>query len=133
MVRRRIAMSIIGNAKKVAAAVAQGNVTGDTFGGDVKAAATKAIFGGIQSQDWEDYMTLFADNAAQLQRLKGADAQANVSWVRDSIAYLAADGMCGATTTGIIANNLDARLDDGLEEAADGTITKIFEIPDPTA
>lgn len=126
-------MSIIGNAKRVAAAVAQGNVTGNTFGGDVKAAATKAIFGGMQSQAWEEYMSLFADNAAQLKRLKGEDAQSNVSWVRDSIAYLAADGMCGATTTGIIANNLDERLDEGLDEAADGTITKIFEIPDPTA
>ena len=77
---------------------------------EVQTKATKAILGGIG--DWVDYVRLFADPAspAELARLVPTDGTTDD--VRQlARAYLAANGMCGETTTGNLKNNVTVKLD----------------------
>lgn len=75
---------------------------------EVQTKATKAILGG--TLDWIEYMKLFATNPDELARLIPTDGSTDDDR-QQARAYLAANGMCGETTTGILMNNVTIRLD----------------------
>lgn len=72
--------------------------------------ATRAIVGGID--DWIAYMQIFVDagNPAQLARLIPTDGTSDdVHQV--ARAYLVRNGMCTETTTGMLLDNVEDKLD----------------------
>jgi len=75
---------------------------------EVQDKATKAILGGIS--EWVNYMQLFAKSTADLARLIPTDGT-NDAVRQTARAYLAANGMCGDTTTGNLKNNVTIKLD----------------------
>jgi hypothetical protein len=123
-------MSILKNLQKVNAAVVLDNINGNppTLGKQIGNAAVAAITGGINSAEWKSYMSLFADNAEQLERLtvpKPTDAD----YLPQLRAYIVSNAVCDATTTTATANRVDNRIDVGMAEAPDGTVNKPFPIP----
>ena len=62
--------------------------------------ATKAILGGNGTDDWVNYMKMFAAaNSAELARLIPTDGTTDVTR-QTARAYLVANGMCTEATTG---------------------------------
>jgi hypothetical protein len=108
--------------------------SGGKLGAQIQALAVNAIVGGIGSEDWKTYMSLFADNKGQLARLSAEDDFAKKPenhWVKVSLAYLASNGVCGAATTGSLHLRVedDSDLDGGIaDDKADGTIVKPLAI-----
>lgn len=76
--------------------------------------AIAALFGGLHSRAWEDYMSEFAENTAQLMRLKATDGTINDSDMHRRRAYLVANAICGSTTVGGFDNWVDT-IDEGLD------------------
>lgn len=74
---------------------------------EVQTKATNAILGG--PEDWVEYVKMFADpgNPEELARLMPTENYQ----LRQPLAYLAANGMCGETTTGNLMNNVTVELD----------------------
>jgi hypothetical protein len=70
--------------------------------------ATRAIVGGID--DWVTYMQLFATNPAELARLIPTDGTTDDDH-QAARAYLVRNGMCTETTTGMILDNVEDKLD----------------------
>jgi len=70
--------------------------------------ATKAIVGGID--DWIGYMEIFATNPAELARLIPTDGT-NDDLHQVARAYLVRNGMCTETTTGMLLDNVEKKLD----------------------
>lgn len=122
-------MSIIDNLEKVTAAVQADTERGGNLGFRMRNAAINAIMGGIHSAEWKSYMSLFADNAAQLRRLTVPDEQHDPSWLVESRAYIVSNAVCGANTTTRTSLNVRADIDHGLEAGADDSVQKPFSIP----
>ncbi len=126
-------MSIMRNLKKVHAAVALDIVNGGTLASEICGRALDAMMQGKESQAWTDYMSLFADNAAQLNRLKADADLVGRPWLRQSRGYILGNALCDATTGTKLFDRVDTRLDEGIaSEDPDGTIVKVINIPDPT-
>jgi len=72
--------------------------------------ATNAICGGIN--EWVIYMNMFADpaNPAELARLIPTDGTVDNAR-RVARAYLVRNGMCTETTTGMLLDNVELKLD----------------------
>lgn len=91
------------------------------LGFKLKEASIKAMMGGIGSDDWKAYMSLFADNVDQLNRLTvpqdGEDA-----WLPEARAYMVANAICGADSTTRTSLRVDDDIDDGVNNAADGSV-----------
>jgi hypothetical protein len=106
---------------------------------DLRKAATEAILSGHEnSEAWDSYMTIFADNPEQLQRLKLADAFQDVDYVRKSTAYLAGGSICTSETMAHLAARIDEKIDNDLNDAPDEEFItkkngneKIVKIPKP--
>ncbi len=106
-----------------------------TKGVDLKAAATKALLGGMPDDDdtnnvtdWAKYMSIFADNPSQLARLKGRDNHA--TYVKEMCAYLVANGTCGGGTPHNLAQGVDESIDDGgLDFKTDPNFKRHIEFP----
>lgn len=93
---------------------------GKTRADEISAAAKEAIFNGINSVEWKNFMSLyFAKSKEQLDRLTHKDEKFNNSqWGEMSLAYIAGNALCTvrtSTATGTIMNmptemqeNLDA-------------------------
>jgi hypothetical protein len=78
--------------------------------------AVKAIREGIRSTEWRAYMTSFASNNDQLERLCGNDAQFNQTiYGLDSLAYVAANSTCGPTTDCMTWRNMNIEMVAGLD------------------
>lgn len=122
-------MTIFKNLQKVAAAVALDEVAGGTFGDMVKNAGIAAVMGGINSAEWKTYMSLFADNAQQLNRLTIPDPQNDANYYPESRAYIVTNSICGTITGTRTHLNVNPDIDDTLPDAPDGTVTKPFPIP----
>ena len=122
-------MSIIKNLEKVTEAVEADTARGGNLGFRLRNAAIDAIMGGIHSAEWKRYMSLFADNAAQLRRLTVPDEQHDPGWLVESRAYIVSNAVCGANTTTRTAQNVREDIDDLLEDGADQTVVKPFSIP----
>lgn len=122
-------MSIIDNLQKIQEAVERDTQQGGNLGFRLRNAAINALTGGIQSEDWRTYMSLFADNEAQLRRLTVVDEQNDPNWIRESRAYIVSNAVCGANTTTATSVNVRQEIDDGLGPEADGSILRPFELP----
>ena len=123
-------MSIKNNLAKVHVAVVIDTFKGGPFGAKLKASAIAAITKGLNSEEWKDYMKLFADNEQQLTRLTVEDPN-EPSWFKESRAYIVSNAICGADTTGETGANVDDGFsaDASLPEEPDGTVQRDFEIP----
>lgn len=91
------------------------------LGGKLKRAAIKAIMGGIGSDDWKAYMSLFADNVDQLNRLTVRKPDED-AWLAEARAYMVANAVCGADSTTRTSLRVDDDIDDGVSNAADAKI-----------
>ena len=134
-------MGIIRNLEKMHVAVVN-----DTFfmsnkglGRQLSELAVEALMKGMGSAEWERYMTLFADNPEQLRRLTQADINEPDYFPR-SRAYMVANAVCGAGTTGQTGQTVETTLGDppggvGIAafDAVDGEFikTRTFEVPEP--
>jgi hypothetical protein len=94
-------MGIIRNLEKMHVAVVM-----DTFNGSVKKVgqnltehAVAALLNGFGSPEWKTYMSLFADNEEQLKRLTEVSPN-DKAYYAESRAYIVANAVCGAGTTG---------------------------------
>jgi len=122
-------MSIMSNLKNVAKAVKSDTSQGGNLGVRMRNAAIDAITGGIQSDAWAKYMSLFADNADQLRRLTVIDEQNDPNWIKESRAYIVSNAVCGANTTTDTSANVREEIDEGLVETEDDSIVKPFTTP----
>src|SRR6185295_4133246 len=106
-------MGIIRNLEKMHVAVVN-----DTFfmsnkglGRQLSELAVAALMKGMGSAEWERYMTLFADNPEQLRRLTQEDINEPDYFPR-SRAYMVANAVCGAGTTGQTGQTVETTLGD---------------------
>ena|SRR6185369_3928883 len=93
----------------------------DQLGLELKEAAIEAMMAGLGSKQWKSYMSLFADNTAQLTRLT-VRAQNEQPWILESRAYMVANSICGADSTTQTSLRVDALIDDNLAAASDNLI-----------
>lgn len=91
------------------------------LGFKLKQAAIEAMMAGIGSPEWKSYMSLFADNTEQLNRLT-VRAQNEELWMLESRAYMVANSICGADSTTQTSLRVDALIDDQLAVASDNQI-----------
>jgi hypothetical protein len=122
-------MSIMSNLNKVAKAVTEDTAQGGNLGFRLRNAAIDALTGGIQSDEWVRYMSIFADNAMQLRRLTVADELNDPNWIKESRAYIVSNAVCGANTTTLTSANVRPEIDEDLDLQGDGSILKPFTIP----
>lgn len=83
-------------------------------GDDLQLKAVAAITKGSSSNEWEQYMNIFANDASELAKLKVEDdASADAAKRNLSRSYLVGNGNCGAETTGyILYYGVEDNLDD---------------------
>jgi hypothetical protein len=120
-------MSIIRNLEKVHVAVVLDTFDGSKkkLGEQLSTKAVSAIMKGMGSPEWNEYMSLFANNAKQLTRLTVQDED-EPSYFRRSRAYIVANAVCGAGTTGETGQNVEA----GLGAAPAGLAQEQFDVED---
>ena len=105
----------------------------------LKQAAIEALTGGIGSEKWNEYMSLFASNQQQLNRLTVRAEDEDWS-VTESRAYIVANAICGADSTtqtslrvqGVIDADLDAGAANNIvdpDQPVEGAIVRPFKIP----
>jgi hypothetical protein len=74
----------------------------------LSALAVKAIMGGLGSPDWREYMSIFADNEAQLSVLCEVQPdEPEDSYLPQSRAYIVSNAVCSAGTNTATTNNVD--------------------------
>ena len=101
-------MSIYHNLKKAHAAVALDNAKGTgKLGADIGDLAVAAITGGIRSPEWRAYMSLFADNEEQLQRLISEPLLEQEPYLAQNRAYIVSNAVCAADTGTFVADRVD--------------------------
>lgn len=88
-----------------------------TLATEIQTRAVRGIIGGEGSDDWRDYMNLFAETPGQLARLLPTDETAGNEEMDLARTYLLGNGTCGAETTGFqLIFGIDDKLDEGLDE-----------------
>jgi hypothetical protein len=110
---------------------------GSTFISDVRNAAVKATRGGVSSLEWKTFMTIFADNPEQLERLTVKDGDPSLvgrEYILDSAAYMVGGSICTSETVAHLPHRIDDRIDEGLSDVADAVFAalKVLTIPKPT-
>lgn len=70
----------------------------DELGRVLRNAAINAIMGGIGSDEWKTYMSMFADSDEQLTRLTVPPASGQ-QWLREAQAYIVTNAICSGDTT----------------------------------
>jgi hypothetical protein len=123
-------MSIFKNLQKAHAAVAKDTFNSGDLGIRIGQLAVQAVIKGMDSQQWKDYMSLFADNEAQLNRLTVATLD-EPSYLPQTRAYIVSNSICDAATGVKTHNNVDLRIDNELPVEPDGKIVRPFDIPNP--
>lgn len=99
--------TIFDNLKKVHAAVALDNAKGTgQLGAKIGELAVEAITGGIKSPAWRAYMSLFADNDEQLQRLISDPPPPQESYLTQNRAYIVSNAVCAADTGTFVADRV---------------------------
>jgi hypothetical protein len=126
-------MKIVDRVHYVRDAVAADYAANGTLGEELQTASFKAILGGIESEDWANYMSLFADSEEQLSRLRGTDAlSTNEPWVKVQCAYLAGGGVCGGMTPSRLLEFVTSAIDFNINDTAPNpavTGRRPFQIP----
>jgi len=123
-------MSIFKNLHKAHVAIEEDlvnatDVKPPTLGKKYSVAAVAAITKGMGSQEWKDYMSLFADNAAQLARLTTVAAGGEPDYLPLFRAYIVSNSVCDITTNTNTINRVTRAIDDGIaDEQPDGTIVR---------
>ncbi|HEX5873603.1 MAG TPA: hypothetical protein VFY60_03085 [Pyrinomonadaceae bacterium] len=102
----------------------------DKLGNDLKKAAIKAMMNGIDSPEWVSYMSLFAENAEQLNRLTVPQPDEE-TWQTESRAYIVANSICGADSTTRTRLRVANDIDVGIISTADGSIVDPVDGQDP--
>ena len=128
-------MTILRNLQTVHAAVVLDTFRGapNQLGDRIMKLAVAAMEGGIGSEAWKTYMSLFADNAAQLATLRGTDGNTH-DYQKQFRAYIVANACCDASTGTETSNRVDDRVDELIaSDAPDNppTIVKPINIPNP--
>lgn len=82
-------------------------------GDDLRKQAILAMYGGIDSDAWKQYMSNFATTPEQLARLTTFSGDA-LPYVRQARCYLVANAMCLPGT--------DSKMLDGIEDLLDKTL-----------
>lgn len=122
-------MGILDNLERVHVAVVIDKVkTGGDLGELLSATAVDALMKGIGTDEWVRYMSLFADNKEQLDRLT-VEEEGEDPYLRTARAYMVSNAICGGATTGRTGQNVGQAIQDGLPDAPDGTVVKPFDIP----
>lgn len=67
---------------------------------DLSDLSRKAVMGGIQSQEWDTLMKLYAVNDKQLARLRGQEGVVLGDWGEKALAYIASEGICSIDSLG---------------------------------
>jgi hypothetical protein len=75
----------------------QADMTG-ALAAEVRSKAVAATLGGLNSQAWQDYMSMFAEAPDQLSRLTLRDGTADDSQMQEAAVYLVANGAVGGDT-----------------------------------
>jgi len=126
-------MSILNNLDKVHAAVVVDKMKGvpkGALGEKIGVLAVDAITNGIKSAEWKSYMSLFADNAEQLNLLT-VETPGEDGWLPQARAYIVSNAVCAAGTNTYTGARVDGRIGNGLDETPDGTVAlRPFPIPD---
>ena len=95
------------------------NGDGKAIGISIQKRAVQAIKGGEGSDEWRNYMELFAETPAQLARLLPTDDTLGNEEMDIARTYLLGNGTCGAETTGFqLIFGVDERLDRDLVDEA---------------
>jgi hypothetical protein len=95
------------------------------LGNLLKNHAIKAMMKGIGSDEWKQYMSMFADNQEQLDRLTIAEENEG-QWLRESRAYIVSNSVCATATNTRTRNGVDtAQLDGGLSTNEDAAIVNL--------
>ena len=76
--------------------------------------AVEAMLKGVNSQEWEEYMRIFASTTEELNRLTFKDQESQVADVKRNIVYLVSYAACGAITLTITREAVDPVIDTGL-------------------
>lgn len=118
-------MSIKRNLEKIHVAVVTDTFNGGNLGFMMKKAAVSAITAGMDTPEWNAYMSIFADNTQQLRRLTVKDP-GEPDYFQDSRAYIVSNAVCGAETDTRTGLKVDDRLsaDPGIPDNVDGTVIK---------
>lgn len=117
--------SIFENAGKIHVAVVKDK---ETRQGDLALAlsrlAVEAIMKGPGSRQWKDYMSIFADNAAQLKLLTEPQ-EGEEFYVTKARAYIVSNAVCAAGTNTAITNGVErANFSSVDDNTPDGTVSK---------
>ena len=125
--------NIMDNLRKVHAAVAVDNAVGSgKLGTDIGRLAVEAITGGITSPAWKTYMSLFADNPAQLERLTvNPPPAAEKDYLPQLRAYIVSNAVCAADTGTFVADRVDERINGSVSDVVDNEFVagRPFPIP----
>lgn len=128
---------IMDNLKKTHAAVARDNAVGSgQLGALIGQLAVEALTGGITSDAWRAYMSLFADNEEQFQRLTSNPPPEGEDYLKHARAYIVSNAICAADTGTFVADRVDEKIDgpDGatVSDAVDEAFIagRPFPIPD---
>jgi hypothetical protein len=86
--------------------------------------AVKAIMGGLGSAAWKEYMSIFADNDAQLKLLTETTEDED-EYLPKSRAYIVSNAVCAAGTNTATTNGVDRAIGDQVaNNEPDGTVNK---------
>jgi hypothetical protein len=126
-------MSIFLNLKKAHAAVVVDNLKNPApeLSKNLRLAAIAAINGGIESEEWKKYMSLFANNDKELARLT-TPQDGDGDYMPQFRAYVVSNSVCDASTDTRTPNKVDGRIDiDPADSAEDPAFiaTRPFPIP----
>jgi hypothetical protein len=138
-------MSILNNLRKAHAAIVldqtkkaldPNNPDLGKLGAQVNALAVDALTHGLGTDAWNDYMTLFASNPAELAQLADPAktegvAGAQAAWLRQMRAYIVSNAICDIGTNGKTFDKIngDINIADVQEDAA-FIATRKVAIPD---
>lgn len=96
----------------------------------LSALAVDAIMGGLGSEAWVRYMSIFADNEAQLRLLTEATEDED-SYLSRSRAYIVSNAVCAAGTNTATTNGVDRDLAFAVDDNdPDDTVNKPAAITD---
>jgi hypothetical protein len=115
---------------QAAVALDKAKGSGGALGEAIGLAAERALTKGMESDEWKDYMALFADSAEQLQRLTTTDLDGTNAWLPRARAYIVANAICApgtdtVTIKGVIGiGDIDVNKPDGtaLDETFDQAV-----------
>lgn len=123
--------SIMDNLRKAHAAVAIDNAVGSgKLGTDIGKLAVEAITGGITSNAWKTYMSLFADNAEQFARLTVDPPPAGEKdYLPQLRAYIVSNAVCAADTGTFVADRVDDKIEGSASDVLDEEFIKRRPFP----